>query len=72
MRVTPHTWRYVLPLLLAPAALYALTLQAAGPAASGARLCGLPSADRAELLLQFVGTQELQRQAEHQIDTLFE
>ena len=78
VRFAPRVWRYLLPLLLLPGALYALEWRQAG--AQDARPGQLllqsasaeGSADDAELLLQFVGTQELQRQAQHEIDALFE
>lgn len=77
MRFTPRAWRYLLPLLLLPVALFALEWRHAG--AQGRKLgqflaqpAAADSADGAELLLQFVGTQDLQRQAQHEIDALLE
>lgn len=77
MRLTPYTWRYLMPIMLLPAAaLVFLALhraQAAG-ADMPVTACQVDEAsvDGGELLLEFVGAQELQRQAQHQVDTLFE
>lgn len=77
MRPTPRTWRYLMPSQLLPAALIALAvLYADGkivvPQAGACQAAAGASVDDTELLLQFVGTQELQRQAQHQIDALFQ
>lgn len=77
MRYTPYTWRYLLPLMLLPAAaLIALALrQPQGQDEdTPAAVCqpAQVSVDRAELLLQLVRAEEIQRQAQHQIDALLE
>lgn len=77
MRITPHSWRYLLPLMLLPAAvLVLLALRQARAEDLGmeapCRSVIATSVDGQELLLQFVGTQEIQRQAQHQVDALFE
>lgn len=77
MRFTPHTWRYLLPLMLLPAAvLIILAMHQARAEGDDMQTVvsqsDAVSVDGAELLLQFVGTEELQRQAQHQVDTLFE
>lgn len=76
MRITASSWRYLPPLLLLPAALFALVLRQADAQAGRAQaaLCqpAVDSADGAELLLQLVGAQELQRQAQHEINALLE
>jgi hypothetical protein len=77
MRATPNTWRYLLPLMLLPAAvLVALALRQENEPGedTGAVACqpATVSVDGTELLLQLVEIQEIQRQAQHQVDTLFE
>jgi hypothetical protein len=68
LRIAPAAWRYLLPLLLTPVALYVLALRQVDVPAAGTRSCQAASVDGAELLLQFVGAEELQRQTQHQID----
>jgi hypothetical protein len=78
VRFTPRAWRYLLPLLLLPGTLFALGWRQADT--EGARLgrflsqppAAVDSVDGAELLLQFVGSEELQRQAQHEIDALLQ
>ena len=77
MRATPNTWRYLLPLMFLPAAvLVGLELRQEKELGedTGAVACqsATVSADGTELLLQLVEIQEIQRQAQHQVDTLFE
>lgn len=77
MRITTSAWRYLMFLQFLPAALFALALwyvdgKAAAMQAASCRMPGRSSADRAELLLQLVRTEELQRQAQHQVDALLQ
>ncbi len=70
LHVTPRSWRYLLPLLLLPVALFATAERCAQ--AGQAVTAPAASADGGKLLLQFVGTEVLQRQAQHEIDALLQ
>lgn len=77
MRLTSRSWRYLIPLPLLPAVLFALAAlyadgQVAAPETGSCVETRGDSADRAELLLQLVRTEELQRQAQHQVDALLQ
>jgi hypothetical protein len=74
VRFTPYSWRYLLPLMLLPAVVLVILALRQAQGQGEPALCGpaAVSADATELLLQFLGTQEIQRQRQQEIDALLD